>query len=120
VQAHQTPLIRRPLHKLSLRELAAPWLLLLVCPPIQGSYKIQYHANGFDKPAIEIDFSRPWKRISMVSGLEEALGVKFPADLESAETRTMLVSARRDRQRQVAAGAWVCVSVSPALYANVL
>lgn len=57
----------------------------------QGSYKIQYHANGHDQPPIEIDFSRPWKRISMVSGLEEVLGVKLPENLESPEARQMLV-----------------------------
>jgi len=58
---------------------------------IKGSYKIQYHANGHDQPPIEIDFSRPWKRISMVSGLEQALGVKLPENLESPEAREMLI-----------------------------
>jgi len=57
---------------------------------IKGSYKIQYHANGPDQPPVEIDFTRPWRRISMVSGLEEALGVKLPTDLESPEARKML------------------------------
>eukprot|EP00955_Chlamydomonas_euryale_P004987 53054-Chlamydomonas_euryale.AAC.3 len=59
--------------------------------PTQGSYKIQYHANGADEPPIEIDFSPPWRRISMVSGLEEALNVKLPKDLSSPEARQMLV-----------------------------
>jgi lysyl-tRNA synthetase, class II len=27
---------------------------------IKGSYKIQYHADGPDKPPIEIDFQPPW------------------------------------------------------------
>jgi lysyl-tRNA synthetase class II len=58
---------------------------------IQGTHKIQYHANGPDQPPIEIDFSRPWRRISMVSGLEEALGIKLPGDLDSPETRQVLV-----------------------------
>ncbi|KAG1669015.1 hypothetical protein FOA52_000608 [Chlamydomonas sp. UWO 241] len=65
----------------------------LVCAMVlelKGSYKIQYHANGQDNDPIEIDFTPPWKRISMVSGLEEALGVKFPTDLESPEARKML------------------------------
>lgn len=33
---------------------------------IKGSYKIAYHPDGPEKPAIEIDFSPPWRRISMV------------------------------------------------------
>lgn len=27
---------------------------------IKGSYKIEYHADGPDKPAVEIDFTPPW------------------------------------------------------------
>ena len=33
---------------------------------IKGSYKIEYHPEGADKPAVEIDFTPPWRRISMV------------------------------------------------------
>lgn len=33
---------------------------------IKGSYKIAYHADGPDKPTVEIDFTPPWRRISMV------------------------------------------------------
>eukprot|EP00798_Chlamydomonas_sp_ICE-L_P005736 gene5736-6026_t len=58
---------------------------------IKGSYKIQYHADGHDKPPVEIDFSPPWKRISMVSGLEECLNVKFPEDLMGDSARAMLL-----------------------------
>ena len=39
---------------------------------IKGTYKIQYHADGPDKPTVEIDFTPPWRRISMVRW------VKFP------------------------------------------
>ena len=63
----------------------------LGCAAAQGSYKIQYHANGTDQPPVEIDFTPPFRRISMVSGLEEAMGVKLPADLESEEARLVLV-----------------------------
>lgn len=41
--------------------------------------------------AIDIDFTPPFRRISMVSGLEEALGVKLPGDLDSEEARVALV-----------------------------
>lgn len=44
---------------------------------VTGSYIVKYAADEGGE-AVEIDFSRPWKRISMISGLEEATGVKFP------------------------------------------
>ena len=53
--------------------------------------------DGPDAPAVEIDFTPPWRRISMVSGLEEALGVKLPGDLDSEETRAVRLSLRRAR-----------------------
>jgi lysyl-tRNA synthetase class II len=58
---------------------------------IKGSYKIQYHPDGPEGKAIDIDFTPPFRRISMVSGLEEALGVKLPGDLDSEEARLALV-----------------------------
>mmetsp|Transcript_10795 Transcript_10795/g.10919 ORF Transcript_10795/g.10919 Transcript_10795/m.10919 type:complete len:215 (-) Transcript_10795:516-1160(-) len=58
---------------------------------IHGSHKIQYHPNGPEEKdnVIEIDFSPPFKRISMFKGLEEALGVPMPAgkDLYTEEAR---------------------------------
>ena len=50
---------------------------------LHGSYKIKYHPDGKDGKEIEIDFTPPFRRISMIAGLEEALGVKFPKDLAS-------------------------------------
>ena len=55
-----------------------------------GSYLVSYHADGPDQPAVEIDFKPPWKRISMISGLEEALSVSFPQNLDSEEARVFL------------------------------
>ena len=57
-----------------------------------GSHIIKYHPNGPGGEEVQIDFSTPWRRISMISGLEEALGVKFPADLTTEETRQFLVN----------------------------
>jgi hypothetical protein len=54
---------------------------------IKGSYKIQYHANGPNADPVEIDFTPPWRRISMVSGLEEALKVKLPQVRRPASPR---------------------------------
>jgi len=45
--------------------------------------------------AIDIDFTPPFRRISMCSGLEEALNVKLPADLDSEEARLFLVDLVR-------------------------
>jgi len=45
---------------------------------ITGSYIIPYAAEEGKEPVM-IDFSPPWKRVSMIGGLEEATGTKFPA-----------------------------------------
>uniref|UniRef100_A0A493SUH6 Lysine--tRNA ligase n=3 Tax=Anas platyrhynchos TaxID=8839 RepID=A0A493SUH6_ANAPP len=56
---------------------------------ITGSYKITYHPDGQDGQAYEIDFTLPFRRISMVDELEKVLGVKFPSaeSFETEETR---------------------------------
>merc|ERR1712226_261480 len=38
---------------------------------IKGSYKIQYHPDGPEGKAVEIDFKPPWKRIPMVEEIEK-------------------------------------------------
>jgi len=48
-----------------------------------GDYKFKYHPEGPNGREFEVDFTPPFKRISMIAGLEEALGVKFPEDLAS-------------------------------------
>uniref|UniRef100_A0A182P8J5 Lysine--tRNA ligase n=1 Tax=Anopheles epiroticus TaxID=199890 RepID=A0A182P8J5_9DIPT len=45
---------------------------------IHGTYKIKYHPDGPEGEEYEIDFTPPFRRISMISSLEEALKVKFP------------------------------------------
>jgi lysyl-tRNA synthetase class 2 len=64
---------------------------------IKGTYKIQYHAKGPDEPPIEIDFTPPFRRISMVSGLEEALNIKFPStDFATQENEDFLKKLIKD------------------------
>uniref|UniRef100_A0A182UAR3 Lysine--tRNA ligase n=1 Tax=Anopheles melas TaxID=34690 RepID=A0A182UAR3_9DIPT len=46
---------------------------------IHGSYKVKYHPDGPEGDEYEIDFTPPFRRISMISSLEEALKVTFPA-----------------------------------------
>merc|ERR550514_2323376 len=56
---------------------------------ITGSYVIQYHKDGKDKPARTVDFTPPWKRLPMIATLEERAGIKVPP-LDSAEARPFL------------------------------
>lgn len=44
---------------------------------ITGSYIVPYAAEEGGEPVM-IDFSPPWRRVSMMEGLEEATGTKFP------------------------------------------
>lgn len=64
---------------------------------VTGGYIISYHPHGKDGKSVEVDFTPPFKRISMVSGLEERLRVVFndpefsiPKDMESETTRLFL------------------------------
>jgi lysyl-tRNA synthetase class 2 len=44
---------------------------------ITGGYVIHYAAEEGGEP-VTIDFTPPWRRVSMMDGLEEAMGVKLP------------------------------------------
>lgn len=57
---------------------------------IRGSYKIKYHKDGPGSEPVEIDFTPPFKRVSMVSGIEERGGFTIPRPLESEECRAFL------------------------------
>ncbi|KAM9409228.1 lysine--tRNA ligase isoform 1-T1 [Pholidichthys leucotaenia] len=56
---------------------------------ITGGYKVTYHPDGPEGQAYEIDFTPPFKRVSMTHDLEKIMGVKFPPtdSYDSAETR---------------------------------
>jgi len=61
---------------------------------ITGGYVVKYHPDAQDPTKeMTINFEKPWKRIDMIGGLEEALGVKFPPgdQLHTAETAQFLV-----------------------------
>lgn len=45
---------------------------------IHGSYKITYHPDGPEGEAVEIDFTPPFKRLSMMETLEQVLKTKLP------------------------------------------
>ncbi|XP_068117317.1 lysine--tRNA ligase-like isoform X2 [Hyperolius riggenbachi] len=59
---------------------------------ITGGYKVTYHPEGPDGPAQEIDFTPPFRRISMVHELEKVLRRKLPAtdQFDTEETRKLL------------------------------
>jgi lysyl-tRNA synthetase class 2 len=67
---------------------------------IHGSYKIPYHPNGQDdkENVIEIDFTPPFKRISLFEGLAEATGVTMPApdQIATEETRAFFEKLCKD------------------------
>nr|GEU61146.1 lysine--tRNA ligase, cytoplasmic-like [Tanacetum cinerariifolium] len=52
---------------------------------LSGGYKIVYHANGYDKEPIEIDFEPPFRRIDMIPELEKIANLSIPKDLASEE-----------------------------------
>eukprot|EP00977_Amphora_coffeiformis_P004560 scaffold982_cov169-Amphora_coffeaeformis.AAC.13 len=56
---------------------------------ITGDYKIKYSPKP-GQPEVEIDFTPPFKRISMMDGLEEAMKCKLPA-LDDPECDEKLV-----------------------------
>ncbi|XP_018792304.1 PREDICTED: lysine--tRNA ligase isoform X2 [Bactrocera latifrons] len=59
---------------------------------IHGTYKIKYHPEGPEGPEEEIDFTPPFRRVSMIKTLEEKLNVKFPSatTFNSKETTEFL------------------------------
>jgi len=54
---------------------------------IKGSYKLKYHPDGPEGREIEIDFTPPFRRLPMISSIEEAIGEKLPEDLSTEEAR---------------------------------
>lgn len=60
---------------------------------IHGTYKIEYHPDGPEGKAYEIDFTPPFKRISMMKTLEEVLQIKLPnADQLNTPTANKFLS----------------------------
>ncbi|XP_077537343.1 lysyl-tRNA synthetase isoform X1 [Haemaphysalis longicornis] len=45
---------------------------------LTGSYKVTFHPEGADGPALEIDFTPPFRRVRMLPDLEKAMGVTLP------------------------------------------
>lgn len=69
---------------------------------VTGGYVISYHPDGKDGREVKMDFTPPFKRISMISGLEERLRkilkdstFAIPKDLEAENTREFLVDLHK-------------------------
>jgi len=73
---------------------------------IKGSYKFKYHPEGIEQPdnVVELDFTPPFKRIPMMKGLEEALGMELPAPetLGTDEARDFFDKLCKDRKVECA------------------
>lgn len=41
---------------------------------VKGSYVIEYHPDGPEGEAVQIDFTPPFRRLPMISSLEELTG----------------------------------------------
>ena len=50
---------------------------------VKTSYKLTYQGN-------EIDFTRPWKRIDIITEIEKSIGEKLPVDLSSESSRQFI------------------------------
>ncbi|KAM8945294.1 lysine--tRNA ligase isoform 2-T2 [Pelodytes ibericus] len=59
---------------------------------ITGDYKVAYHPDGPEGQTYELDFTPPFRKISMVHELEKVLEKKFPAtdQFHTEETRKFL------------------------------
>ena len=63
---------------------------------ITGDYKIKYSPKP-GQPEVEIDFTPPFKRISMMEGLEEAMKTKLPAlDDPEVDAKLLKLLAEHD------------------------
>lgn len=68
---------------------------------ITGSYVIKYHPDPHNPDKeLELDFSRPWKRINMIEELEKRFNVKFPPgdQLHTAKTGEFLKNVLDDNK----------------------
>ncbi|CAN6866528.1 unnamed protein product [Brassica oleracea] len=60
---------------------------------LTGGYRVKYHAKGYDKDPIVIDFTPPYRRIDMIGELEKVANLSIPKDLASEEANKYLIDA---------------------------
>ncbi|XP_009122249.1 lysine--tRNA ligase, cytoplasmic [Brassica rapa] len=60
---------------------------------LTGGYRVKYHAKGYDKDPIVIDFTPPYRRIDMIGELEKVAELSIPKDLAGEEANKYLIDA---------------------------
>ena len=63
-------------------------ILCEIVMSVKGS--LQFEITDQEGKTKTVDFSRPWKKVSMIEELEKTLEVSIPKDLESEETKKFL------------------------------
>jgi lysyl-tRNA synthetase class 2 len=58
---------------------------------ITGSYIIKYKPDPNKDEEVQINFKPPFARVKMIPELEKKMGIEFPKDLSSEETRVWLI-----------------------------
>ncbi|CRG95207.1 lysine--tRNA ligase, putative [Plasmodium gallinaceum] len=57
-----------------------------------GSYKIVYNKDGYDNPPIEIDFTPPYPKLSLVEEIEKITNTKLEQPFDSDETIEKMIN----------------------------
>jgi lysyl-tRNA synthetase class 2 len=63
---------------------------------LTGGYKIEYTLK--DGSPCTIDFTPPFKRVSMIETLEQLLDIKFPDEINSDETQILLLEIHKKKE----------------------
>ena len=84
---------------------------------ICGSYKIPYQVSD-DEKAVEVDFTPPFARISMVEGVESAGGFEIPRPLDSDEALQFLLAKCGELGLNLPANARNCAKLLDKVWSN--
>lgn len=58
---------------------------------LTGDYKVKFHPDGpGTEKELVIDFTPPFRKVPMLKGLEEKLGVPMPKNLDTPEANAFL------------------------------
>lgn len=65
-------------------------------PDAKNHYKVHFRSHRGDD--YDIDFSRPWRRVSIIDELEKILSVTFPRPLDSSECNAFLLALLAEKK----------------------
>lgn len=63
---------------------------------INGSYKVVYNKDGYDKEPVEIDFTPPYPKLSLVEEVEKMANVKLEQPFDSKETIEKMINILKE------------------------